>query len=96
MLANEKDPYHEADVNRDDDDLVMCDLKRLGSIRNGVIRNKVEVKPIEDKMRETILRWFGHVNRRGMEGPMRIYKMIYRPKCIRGKERSKKKLGQGD
>ena len=34
----------------------MCGYTRLYRIRNGVIRDLVKVAPIEDKMRETILR----------------------------------------
>ena len=40
-------------------------------IRNEVIYNKVGVVPIQEKMRETRLRWFGHVRRRPRDAPMR-------------------------
>jgi len=36
---------------------------RLNKIRNKVFREKIGVAPIEDKARETRLRWFGHVKR---------------------------------
>jgi len=39
----------------------MCGYTKLDKIRNVVIREKVSVAPIEDKMKETQLRWFGHV-----------------------------------
>jgi len=42
----------------------MCGFTRLDGIRNGVIRSLAEVAPIEEKLRETRLRWFGHVKRR--------------------------------
>ena len=42
----------------------MCGHTRKDKIRNEVIRNKVGVVPIEEKMRETRLKWFGHVRRR--------------------------------
>jgi len=42
----------------------MCGYTRLDRIRNGVIREKARVAPIEEKMRETTLRWFGHAKRR--------------------------------
>ncbi|CAN6572814.1 unnamed protein product [Malus baccata var. baccata] len=41
-------------------------------IRNEDIRGKVEVAEIEGKMRENRLRWFGHVQRRPTDAPVRI------------------------
>ena len=35
----------------------MCGYTKLYRIRNEVIREKVEIAPIEDKMREDRLRW---------------------------------------
>ena len=49
----------------------MCGHTRKDKIRNEVIRNKIEVVPIEEKMRETRLRWFGHVRRRPRDTPVR-------------------------
>ncbi|XP_019252905.1 PREDICTED: uncharacterized protein LOC109231721 [Nicotiana attenuata] len=40
-------------------------------IRNEVIRNKVGVAPVEDKFRESRLRWFGHVKRRDTDALVR-------------------------
>ena len=37
----------------------MCGFMRIDRIRNGVIRDLAKVVPIEDKMIETRLRWFG-------------------------------------
>ncbi|WP_317593309.1 hypothetical protein, partial [Lactiplantibacillus plantarum] len=48
----------------------MCGHTRKDKIRNEVIRNKVGVVPIEEKMRETRLRWFGHVRRRLRNAPV--------------------------
>ena len=45
----------------------MCSHIRKDKIRNEVIRNKVRVVPIEEKMRETRLRWFDHVRRRPVD-----------------------------
>jgi len=42
----------------------MCGYTRIDRIRNGVIRDLVKVAPIEDKMRETMLRWFGYVKKK--------------------------------
>ena len=39
----------------------MCGCTRMDRISNGVIRDLVKVVPIEDKLREIRLRWFGHV-----------------------------------
>ncbi|XP_019235312.1 PREDICTED: uncharacterized protein LOC109215660 [Nicotiana attenuata] len=44
---------------------------RLDRIRNEVIRDKVGVVPLEEKMREARLRWFGHVKRRNTDAPVR-------------------------
>ena len=44
---------------------------RKDKIRNDVIRNKIGVVPIEEKMRKTKLRWFGHVIRRPKDVPVR-------------------------
>jgi len=48
----------------------MCVHTRLDKIRNEVIRDKIGVASIEDKMREARLRWFGHIRRRSMDAPM--------------------------
>jgi len=61
----------------------MCDYSRMDRIRNGVIRDLVKVAPIEDKLRETRLRWFGHVKRKSVDAPMRRCENI--PKGKRGK-----------
>ena len=42
----------------------ICGHTRLDKIRNEVIRAKIGVASIEDKMREVRLRWFGHLRRR--------------------------------
>ncbi|PHT48337.1 hypothetical protein CQW23_12545 [Capsicum baccatum] len=48
----------------------MCGLTRGDRVRNETIREKVDVTPVEYKMREVLLRWFGHVMRRGMDAPV--------------------------
>ena len=45
----------------------MCGHTRKNKIRNEIIRNKVGVVPIEEKMRETRLRLFDHVRRRPID-----------------------------
>ncbi|XP_075108958.1 uncharacterized protein LOC107814962 [Nicotiana tabacum] len=48
----------------------MCHHTRLNKIMNEVIRYKVGVAPMEDKMREARLRWFRHVNRRSTKAQL--------------------------
>ncbi|KAF3657732.1 Serine--glyoxylate aminotransferase [Capsicum annuum] len=45
--------------------------ERKGRVRNEIIREKVRVASVEDKMREVRLRWFGHMMRRGSDAPVR-------------------------
>ena len=40
-------------------------------VRNEVIRDRVGVAPIEEKLTQHRLRWFGHVQRRPPEAPVR-------------------------
>ena len=49
----------------------ICGHTRLDKIRNEVIRAKIGVASIEDKMREVRLRWFGHLRRRPEDAPVR-------------------------
>ena len=49
----------------------MCGHTRKDKIRNKVIRNKVGVVSIEEKMRESKLRRFDHVRRRPKDAPVR-------------------------
>lgn len=39
----------------------MCGLTRGDRVRNEIVREKVRVVSVVDKMREGRLRWFGHV-----------------------------------
>ena len=70
----------------------MCDFTRLDKIRNGVVRGLAEVAPIEEKMRESRLRWFAHVKRRSVAAPVRRCEMIHPPGGKRGRGRPKKSL----
>ena len=67
----------------------MCGYTRLDRIRNVVIRERVRVTPIEDKLRETRLRWFGHVKRRSVNALVRICEAINPLQCRRGRGRPK-------
>ncbi|PKA52789.1 ataxia telangiectasia mutated family protein [Apostasia shenzhenica] len=52
----------------------MCGYTRKDRMRNEYIRKKVGVAPIEDKFRESRLRWFGH--RRAIEAPIRKIELL--------------------
>ncbi len=45
-------------------------------IRNEEIQLKIGVAPIDEKMREGHLGWFGHVQRKAMNAPMRKSELI--------------------
>ena len=48
-----------------------CGHTRRDRVRNEVIRDRVGVAPIEGKLTQHRLRWFGHVQRRSLEAPVR-------------------------
>ena len=48
----------------------MCGNTRRDKVRNEDIHTKIVVAPIEEKMREIRLRWFGHVRRRPIDAPV--------------------------
>ncbi|KAF3642569.1 putative nogo-B receptor-like isoform X1 [Capsicum annuum] len=70
--------------------LWMCGFTRADRIRNEIIREKVGVVLVEDKMREVRLRWFVHVMRRGMDAPVRRRERLALDGFKRGRGRSKK------
>ena len=47
-----------------------CGHTRRDRVRNEVIRDRVGVAPIEEKLTQHRLRWFGHVQRRPPEAPV--------------------------
>jgi len=55
-----------------------------------VIRGKIGVASIEDKIREARLRWFGHIRRRLRDAPVRRCETIECPDYKRSRGRSKK------
>jgi len=67
----------------------MCDFTRLDRIRSVGIRDRVGVAPLEEKLRETRLRWFGHVKRRSVNAPVRRCEAINLLHCRRGRGRPK-------
>ena len=77
----------------------MYDYTRLARFRNVVIREKVRVAPLEEKMRETRVRWYGHVKRRSVDAPVRRCEAIDLAHCKRGRGRSKtswNEVNEGD
>ncbi|XP_070057622.1 uncharacterized protein [Nicotiana tomentosiformis] len=72
----------------------MCGHTRLDRIMNEVIRDKVGVAPIEDKMREARLRWFGHMKRRSTDASVRRCERLTLEGLRRGRGRPKKKWGK--
>ncbi|XP_070047229.1 uncharacterized protein [Nicotiana tomentosiformis] len=69
----------------------MCGYTMLDMIRNEVIRDKVCVASIEDKIREARLRWFGHVRRRSTDAPVRRCERLTLESLRRGRGRPKKR-----
>jgi len=63
----------------------LCGYTRIARIRNAVIRDLVKVALIGDKMRETRLRWFGHVKRRSVDAPVTRCERINIPEGRRGR-----------
>ena len=66
----------------------MCGFTRLDRIRNVAIRERVEVAPLEENMRETRLRWFGYV-KRSVNELMRRCEAINLLHCRRGRGQPK-------
>ncbi|KAM2067302.1 hypothetical protein ACFX1T_043651 [Malus domestica] len=70
----------------------MCGHTRKDKIRNEDIRGKVGVAEIEGKMRENRLRWFGHVQRRPIDAPVRRCDYGTEVQGRRGRGRPRKTL----
>ena len=70
--------------------LWICRHARLDKIRNKVIRGKIGVTSIEDKVRETRLRWFGDIRRKSMHAPVRRCEKLDRPDYRRSRDRPRK------
>ncbi|XP_070001946.1 uncharacterized protein [Nicotiana sylvestris] len=72
----------------------MCEHTRMDKIRNDDIREKVQVALIDDKMREARLIWFGHVQRRSPDAPVRRSEQLVVEGTRRGRGRPKKYWGE--
>ena len=71
----------------------MCGYTRIDRISNGVIRDLVKVGPLEDKLREIRLRWFGHV-KSNVDAPVRRCERINIPEGKRRRGQPKKSLDE--
>ncbi|XP_070017191.1 uncharacterized protein LOC142172467 [Nicotiana tabacum] len=69
-------------------------LERKDKIRNEVIRDKVGVASVEDKLRESRLRWFGHVKMRDIDAPVRRCERLSIAGMRKGSGRPKKYWGE--
>jgi len=63
---------------------------RLDKISNEVIRGKLGVTSIEDKIKWARLRWFGHIRWRSVDAPVRRYKKLDLPDHKWSRDRPKK------
>ena len=66
----------------------MCGYTRLDRVTNVLMRERVGVAPLEEKMRETRLRWYGHV-KRSVDAPVRRCEAINLLHYRKGRGRSK-------
>ena len=58
-------------------------------MENEEIFLKIGVAPIDEKMRESCLRWFGHVQRRAINEPVRKSELIQVEGMQKGEEDQK-------
>ncbi|XP_019226232.1 PREDICTED: uncharacterized protein LOC109207714 [Nicotiana attenuata] len=72
----------------------MCGHTRKYKIRNEVIREKVCVASLEDKLRESRLRWFRHVQRRDIDAPVRRCERLTMTGLRKDRGRPKKYWGE--
>ncbi|XP_070049665.1 uncharacterized protein [Nicotiana tomentosiformis] len=63
---------------------------RMDKIRNDDIREKVGVAPIDNKMWKVRFKWFGHVQRRSPDAPVRRCEWLALEGSRRGRGRPKK------
>jgi hypothetical protein len=67
----------------------MCGHTRKDQIRNEVIRDRLGVAPIDEKLVQHRLRWFGHIQRRPPEAPVNSGTVKSMEETRRGRGRPK-------
>jgi len=72
----------------------ICGRTRLDKINNEVIRGKLRLASIEDKIKEARLGWFGRIRRRSMDAPMRRCEKLDRSNHKRSRGRPKKRCNE--
>ena len=72
----------------------MCGYTIKDRIHNDHIWETVGIASIAEKIVENHLRWFGHVQRRELDEPIRIVDQIVWSPFKRGRERTKKTLNK--
>ena len=65
----------------------MCGHTRKDRVRNDDIRDRVGVAPIEEKLVQHRLRWFGHIQRRPPEAPVHSGRLKRAENVKRGRGR---------
>jgi len=72
----------------------ICGHTRMDRVRNDDIRDRLEVAPIEEKLVQHRLRWFGHVQRRPPEAPVHCGVLSQANNMRRGRGRPKLTWGE--
>ena len=67
----------------------ICGHTRMDRVRNDDIRDKLGIAPIEEKLIQHRLRWFGHVQRRPPEAPVHSDILKHDGNMRRGRGRPK-------
>ena len=67
----------------------ICGHTRMARVRNDDIRDRLGISPIEEKLIQHRLRWFGHVQRRPPEAPAHSGILKHDGNMRRGRGQSK-------
>uniref|UniRef100_A0A7C8ZR67 Uncharacterized protein n=1 Tax=Opuntia streptacantha TaxID=393608 RepID=A0A7C8ZR67_OPUST len=68
----------------------ICDHTRFDKISNKIIKGKLGVVSIKDKIREARLRWFRHIRRRSVDTQVRRCEKLDRSDLKQSRGRSRK------